>query len=183
MARSAGWVVACETARENSQLKARCRFMTTDQRPTTQPSCIVNCSSWTRLFQGLSIEELTLNSKFKVVNTLIIDYRWLWGLEISLRFPLRVTGRFGCWSGEKQWKGGRGRHVQCRRVPVTNEGFTQVTANQALQISTLLYDVRVKVKCQARFTFRTLTLQYRNRTSWHNTEDRVLSNDWHPRNY
>ena len=82
-------------------------------------------------------------------------------MEISLRFPLRVSGRFSCWSGEKQWKGGRGRHVQCRRVPVTNEGFTQVTANQALRIPTLLYDVRVKVKLSS-----SIHVQDPNPTVW-----------------
>jgi hypothetical protein len=46
-----------------------------------------------------------LDRGFKVVNALVIDHRWSWGLEIPLRFPFGIVGRFRRLRGEKQTGG------------------------------------------------------------------------------
>jgi hypothetical protein len=66
----------------------------TDQCPTTHSSRIVNCPPRACIFQSLSIKELTFYCEFKVVNAVVIDHRWLWGVEIPLRFPFRIVGHF-----------------------------------------------------------------------------------------
>jgi hypothetical protein len=83
----------------------------TDQCSMTHSSRIVNCPSRTCLFQSLSIEELTLDCEFKVVNALVIDNRWLWGFEIPLRFLFGIIGRFRRLLGGGQREGGSGGHV------------------------------------------------------------------------
>ena len=83
----------------------------TDQCPTTHSSRIVNCPPRACLFQSLSIKELALDCEFKVVNALVIDHRWLWGVEIPLRLPFGIVGRFRRLRGEKQREGGSGGHV------------------------------------------------------------------------
>jgi len=85
----------------------------TDQCPMTHSPCIVNCLPQACLFQSLSIKELTLDCVFKVMNALVIDHRWLWGLDIPLKFPFGIVGRFRRLRGEKQWEGGSGGHVKC----------------------------------------------------------------------
>jgi hypothetical protein len=44
---------------------------------------------------------MALNSKFEVVNALVIDHRWLWRLAIPLGLPCGKVGRFRRSSGEK----------------------------------------------------------------------------------
>jgi len=100
--------------RVRGEAKSREVEASTDQRPTTHPSRIVNRPSRTCLFQSLSIKQLTLDSEFKVVNTLVINHRWLWELEMSLRVPRRILCPFRRFSREKQRKGSRG-HVQCHK--------------------------------------------------------------------
>ena len=79
--------------------------MLTDQRQTAHPSPKVNCQRRCH-FPCLSIKELTLESEFEVVNALLINDKWLWRLEIPLRFPFRIIGHFHQLSGSKG-------HVEC----------------------------------------------------------------------
>jgi hypothetical protein len=84
----------------------------TDQRPTTHASCVINCPPRTRLFQSLSIKQLSLDSEFKVLNALVIDHWRLWRLEMSPRFPSRRVCRFRWLSRKKQRERSHGGHVQ-----------------------------------------------------------------------
>jgi len=81
----------------------------TDQCPTTHSSRIVNCPPRTCLFQSLSIKELTFDYEFKVVNALVIDHRWLWGLEIPTKVSIWDSWSFSsvAWgegTGRWQWR-------------------------------------------------------------------------------
>ena len=46
------------------------------------------------LFSSLAIEQLVLDSEFKVVNVLVVNHWWLWRLEMPFRFPCRTARRF-----------------------------------------------------------------------------------------
>ena len=71
------------------------------QRPTAHPSCIVDCPPRTCLFQCFPIEQLTLNGKLEVLNALVVNDRWLRGLQMPLRFPLGIACRIVVLNREK----------------------------------------------------------------------------------
>jgi len=84
----------------------------TDQRPTAHPSRKVNCPRRCH-FPCLSIKELALESEFEVVNALLIDDKWLWRLELPLRFPFGIIGSFHQLSGSKGHVECLGRYSRC----------------------------------------------------------------------
>jgi hypothetical protein len=99
-------------------MKSKCRQTNRDGRSTGHSIPHSRRSAEEVFFRSLSIEELALNSDFKVVNVLVLNSRWLWGERAHERriSPLSASSESEMFAqvGPRKNARARAKHVGTR---------------------------------------------------------------------